>query len=290
MVAQRTAQRWRLGREIAQLMAETGIKQKQAAELIESRQERIADLLNGEAAISAGDLRQLVTGLGVTDEDFLQELLALRRDTPKRGFWSTGHNRAYDEGFRFMVDLEQHADLLRYVASEVVPGILQCESYVRLLFEGKIREGEITTEDYIQARRARHTVLLKQDAPEYRAVLSQSCLERDYGSAKVMREQIGHLIELSQRPNVLLQVMPFKVKPGTFSMSSPFVLVRLPPVTHGLAGALELAYIQGEGEVRYLDHSDTLKAYDAAWARLSSGALTPQETREFMHYTAHNHQ
>ena len=89
------------------------------------------------------------------------------------------------------------------------------------------------------------------------------------------------LIKLSNRRNIHLQVMPFEQPPGRRSpLASRFTLIRVP--SPGVAGPLEVAYVEGEAEVRYVDDRKALKAYEAAWARLTNAALKFEETRKFL--------
>ncbi|MBO0808044.1 MAG: helix-turn-helix domain-containing protein, partial [Actinobacteria bacterium] len=127
----RTAKKLLLGREIAHMIQTAGVSQADAAKLIETSPSRIATLLNGGGTVSPGDLELLARRLGFADEGYKESLLQLRRDNHKRGYWTTGHNRAYAEDLRLLVDLEKHADQIRSAQVEVVPGLLQCETYVR---------------------------------------------------------------------------------------------------------------------------------------------------------------
>jgi hypothetical protein len=116
-------------------------------------------------------------------------------------------------------------------------------------------------------------------------VLSESCLRREWADPAVMREQIEFLIELSQRPHMMIQVLPFKSPAGRrVVLGTSFTLVRV--LSPGAAGHLELAYTEGEGQIRYLDDEPALKAHDQAHARLSAAALGFEESREFMRRVA----
>lgn len=115
-----------------------------------------------------------------------------RRDNHKRGFWTTGHRRAYHEDFRLMVDLESHADLIRWVECETMPGLAQCETYIREQFQACDDQDAAAVEELVQARLARQSVVL-DGSTEYRVVMSESCLRRERGGPDVMREQIDHL-------------------------------------------------------------------------------------------------
>lgn len=277
----RTARKMLLGREIAHMIETANVSQAEAARLIETSPARMNSLIQGGSNISPGDLVLLADKLGFTDEGYKEALRELRRDSHKRGFWTTGHNRAYSEDIRLRVDLEKHADQLRAVELEVVPGLLQAERYVRAMHADEPEFNDITLEDRIAARLARQDILDKDEPPVLQFVLSESCVRRVWGGTDVMREQIEYLIEQSNRPHVHPQVMPFEQPAGRRSpISAPFALIRVP--SPGAAGPLELAYVEGEAEIRYLDDRKALRAYEAAWARLSNAALKFEETREFL--------
>jgi hypothetical protein len=259
----------------------------QAAELIGVSQTKMTALTNGIGTITVGDLDMLARKLGFTDERYINDLMEIRRDNHKRGFWSTGHNRVYPAEFRLMVDLERNADSLRYCQSEIAPGVAQWEGYVRALLDGVAEQDGVTVEDMVQARLARGKVVTgdaagqDREPPQTSMVLSESSLRREYGSTEIMREQMEHLYKLSKLPNILIQVLPFKSKQKTV-LTSSFVLVRVP--SPGIAGPLEIAYAEGEGDVRYLDDKDALNAHDKTWARLTAAALNADDSRKFIRY------
>jgi hypothetical protein len=281
MAAVRTAKKWLLGREIAHMMAVAGVKQEGAGALLEIGQSKISGLLKGLGNISIGDLERLANRLGFTDPGHHAALFELRRDNHKRDFWSTGYRRAYSAEIRLLIDLEKHADQIRSIAVEVIHGLAQCESYVRALYADTPDEQGVTVDDRVEARMARQDIFDKTDPPNVHFVLSESCLRRVWGDTNVMREQLDYLIKLSNRPNVMVQVMPFNARPGRRSpIGDRFTLVRVP--SPGVAGPLELAYVETVGEIRYLDDKDALAAHDLAWTRLSTAALNFEDSRKFM--------
>jgi hypothetical protein len=282
----RTAKKMLLGREIAHMIATTErfkadgnekLSHAKAAALIETSQTRMTGLVNGTATISPGDLKMLAEELGFTDEGYINALLELRRDNHKRGAWTSGYMRAYHEDVRLLVDLERHADLLREVQSELVPGLLQCESYARAVHA---RSADL--ENSVQARLARQEVLLKDTSPQYRAVLSESCLRRIYGDATVMREQIQHLMKLSKRPNITIQILPFSVGSEGIGIQDRFILVRVP--SPGAAGPLELAYLENVGEIRYVDDKKVLAQRESVWSDLTAAAQNTGDSHKYLKY------
>ena len=281
MATIRTAKKLLLGREIAHMMEAAGVSQTEAAKLIETSQSRIAGLINGSGSIAPGDLILLATKLGVADDGYLEALRELRRDNHKRGFWTTGHNRAYSEDLRLLIDLEKHTDQIRWAEVEVVPGLLQTEAYARAMHADQPAINDLTVEDLVAARMARQDILDKPEPPMIQVVMSESCLRRMWAPADVMHKQIEHLIKLSNLPNMMIQVMPFKTPQGRQSfIGTRFTLLRVP--SPGAAGPLELAFTEGAGEIRYLDDRKALASHEQAWARLTSTALRFDETRKFL--------
>ncbi|WP_063129889.1 helix-turn-helix domain-containing protein [Nocardia fusca] len=286
--ALRTARKLLLGREIDQMIRVAGLSQAEAGKLIEVGQSRINSIVAGSGTISAGDLKDLARGLGFADEVYIETLLELRRDNHKRGFWNTGYRRAYIDELRLLVDLEAQADRIRETGAELVPGLLQHPDYIRALHEPFVADlpGDgPTVDEYVQARMARQENLTKRGAPEVHMILSESCLRRTYGSDMVMYAQILHLIELSERhSNILLQVMPFTHAVPGAGMEDRHVLIRVP--SPGAAGDLEMAVVEAQGELRYIDDKAALAARERVFSRLAATALSESDSRAFMEHIA----
>ncbi|WP_435593553.1 helix-turn-helix domain-containing protein [Nocardia sp. bgisy118] len=284
----RTARKVLLGREIDAMIRRARKTQAEAGKLIGVSQSRIASAIAGTGNLSPDALRQLANGLNVTDPAYIDTLLELHRDNHKRGFWTTGHRRAYIDELRLLVDLEDQADRLRETGAEIVPGLLQHPSYIRALHEPLQLDTSdpdaVTVEDYVEARRARQQNLFKPNPPQFHAVLSESCLRRNYGGDAVMLNQISHLIEISKRPNIILQVMPFTHQAPGAGMEDRYILIRVP--SPGAAGDLEMAVVEAQGDLRYIDDKAAIAIRENIFARLCATALSAADSRQFMEHIA----
>jgi transcriptional regulator with XRE-family HTH domain len=277
----RTVRKLMLGREIDHMMRAAGKTPTDLADLLGTSRSRVGQLLSGQGLVSVGDLERLANQLGFPDPEYHAALFALRKDIHKRGFWNSGYRRAYVHELRLRVDLEMHADRIREFEVEVVPGLLQCPDYVRALYAGFPEPEGMTLDDEVRARLARQEIFHKEDPPSVHFVLSESCLRRVWCDAPTLVAQLEHLITLSQRENVMIQVLPFARPVGRRTpIGNRFTLLRIPAV--GVAGPLELAYTEARGEFRYLDDAEALTAYDNAWTRLTAAALPFEETRGFL--------
>jgi plasmid maintenance system antidote protein VapI len=287
-----TSKKWLVGQIIKRMIErwmseqeETRRNLKEVGKLIGFSQSRISELIAGKGSIGLGDLERLSRQLGFDDQAHIDFLLKWREDWNKRGAWSEGVPQAVlHKDVQLIVDMEWDALSVRCVGSEIVPGLLQNEPYVRAVFATRTNEDDAALEDVVQARLQRLRVLRRPGTPlEYGAVLSESCLKREVGGADVMRSQMDHLMELSKLPNVTVQVIPFKVLP-TGGLIDRFDLLELP--SSGVVGPLGLAYTESPGEIRFIDSKDALIAYNRAWSRLTAVALSPDETRKVLRYYA----
>ncbi|MFS1298151.1 DUF5753 domain-containing protein [Streptosporangium longisporum] len=107
----------------------------------------------------------------------------------------------------------------------LVPGLLQTESYARHLFANGPRATPDEVEERVQARMRRQRILDKEDPPMLLVLIDEGVLRRRVNGPEVMREQLGHLLEVAQRPSVTVQV----VDPDcTAGMLGAFMIAELP--------------------------------------------------------------
>jgi transcriptional regulator with XRE-family HTH domain len=276
-----TTRKKQLGYALRYLREQAGLNQAEAAVHVRKPANRIAEIENGQRNIAYGDLVLLLQLYGVADDERVSALTELREGTSQRKRW-TGYRAVYPEQFRMFVDLEEDADLIRMVEAEVIPGLLQCESYVRALFADRpTREAAFTTDDLVEARLARQKIFTKSDAPQLMVVMSESSLRRWQGGPEVMKEQLDHLVTMSRWPNVQLQVLPFRTNSDWGSwVGYRYTLLRVP--SPGIAGPLELVYIDQVIDTRYLEDKPAVAAHDTLWHQLSGAALGLEDSRAFI--------
>lgn len=278
-----------LGRLLALLRDRASLTQDEAARLIRRKdRNKIVLLEKAQGSITPAELDLLLDGYGVDDDELRELLRRLRDNSSQRGRW-TGYRAVYGESFRKYIDFEEDADLIRVGEAEVVPGLLQTESYLHAMFTGRRDPSGPSTDELVQSRLARQANLVKDDAPELRFVMSESCLRRTWGSSEVMREQVEHLITRSQMPNVIIQILPFEPREGgaQAALNYRFTLLRIP--APGLAGPLEVAYTELATDLRFDDDKKTVAAHDALWTRLAGVALNAPESRAFLRTVAESY-
>jgi transcriptional regulator with XRE-family HTH domain len=268
-----------LGHELKRMREDRGLTLAETIEpLLDFTLNKLSRIERGQSSVRASDVLVLLDRYGVDGEE-REWALATAKHCKQRGRWS-GHRAYYDKHFRMAVDLEADAELIQQYQVELIPGLLQTESYMRgLLGLTAPRLIDEFIENGIKSKLARQEVITKPDAPELFFVLSESAVRRAVGSDDVMCEQLQYLAKLANLKNVHLQVLTFRAATHPGEAASSFTTFRIPAPK---SGPLEFVYLEDVHDGRYLDDRDSVAAYGKLWARLTGAALGPVESRKFL--------
>ncbi|MEV0619789.1 helix-turn-helix transcriptional regulator [Nonomuraea sp. NPDC050404] len=113
--------------------------------------------------------------------------------------------------FREWPEAEQRAHTIRTWQPLVVPGLLQTANYARAVLSCWPFASGQWIEQTLEARICRQAVFERSKPPIYRALFDECVLLRPVGGNGVMREQLQHLLDMAERPNVSFQVVPLDV-------------------------------------------------------------------------------
>lgn len=104
---------------------------------------------------------------------------------------------------------EPGAIRIQVFTSSLIPGLLQTEDYARELFRTSPQASEEDVEIRLAVRMKRQRILDREDPPLYWTILDEAALKRPLASKKVMREQLAHLLQITKKCHISLQVLPF---------------------------------------------------------------------------------
>ncbi|MGC5010666.1 helix-turn-helix domain-containing protein [Streptosporangium sp. DT93] len=122
-------------------------------------------------------------------------------------------------------EVEPVALVIRSWDPLLVPGLLQTESYARHIFSNGPRATPDEVEERVQARMRRQQILDRDDPPMFLVLIDEGVLRRRVNGPEVMREQLGHLLEAVQRPNISIQVVDPECMAG---LAGAFMIAELP--------------------------------------------------------------
>ncbi|MFJ9669140.1 helix-turn-helix domain-containing protein [Streptomyces sp. NPDC101219] len=111
--------------------------------------------------------------------------------------------------FRQWAGVEEEAISLYAYECRAVPGLLQPERYARAVFTRQLPPFTQEQIDHkVTARLERQTLLTERPNTAFTFVIEQAILERRVGGVSVTRDVIDHLLNMSDRTNIEIQIMP----------------------------------------------------------------------------------
>ncbi|MEU0245644.1 helix-turn-helix transcriptional regulator [Streptomyces sp. NPDC006235] len=270
-----------VGVQLAGFREDAGLAQDQAARAVGFSAAKLSRIESGKGRRppTENDVRALLQLYG-TDDYEASVLLKLLQRAGEPGWWQRYDKRLMPEWFDRLVGLQEAAATIRTFEIQYVPGLLQTPAYTRAVVERGLPNapsGEV--ERRVELRRHRARLLFRPDAPQLWAVIDESVLLRVLGSTEVMREQLAHLVEMAERPNVTLQIVPLNVT----NASAPAI-----PVTYLRFGGLDLpdvVYLEHIKSANFLEDRDETEEYRIALDRLADEALKPRDSLELLRTT-----
>jgi transcriptional regulator with XRE-family HTH domain len=267
-----TALRILLGAQLRRLREAHGFTLDEAGKVIRASGSKVSRLETGRVGFKDRDIADLLTFYGVTDEQQRNALRDLARSANARGWWHD-YSEVLPSWFEAYVGLEEAATSIRAYEIQFVPGLLQTEDYARavtLLGHHGAPAEEI--ELRVRLRMARQSLLAKPQPVHLWAVLDEAVLRRPAGRPGVMRRQLQHLIEAADRPNVTIQVVPFRAGAHA-AAGGPFSILRFAE-----RDLPDVVYLEQLTSALYLDKRETVDHYMAVMERLCLEAAPAAST------------
>jgi transcriptional regulator with XRE-family HTH domain len=271
-----TVRRRRLGSELRRLREAHSLKLEEAAERLGLAPSTLSRIETGKAPTRSVYLTSMLEMYGVTDPEQRQVLAEMAREGHRKGWWA-----AYDDvlptGFGVYVGLEAEASALRVFEAQVVHGLLQTEDYARAVTGAtRRRRTREEIERLVALRLQRQEVLERERPVELFLILDEAVIRRPMGGAKVMNDQLSHLLDATAWSNVTLQVLPMSSGAHP-ALSGSFCILRFPESTDP-----DVVYSEGVAGHAYLEKESDVRACGEAFDWLQAAAMTPVDSAELI--------
>jgi hypothetical protein len=233
------------------------------------QQSKLSRMENGIQCISDVDLGSLFVIYGVTGEERGHLLrMAERQDDP--GYWETNSLATVES--RTLKRLERATTAIVDVAAWLIPELAQTAEYAHAVMESDGVPSEHITAR-VDARLARQ-ILVKDLAPKLDLIVGETALRRPMGSRDVMPRQLRALLEIAQRRDVRLRIVPLETG-GNAGMHTAFTVMEFPR-------GRSVVYAHHPTSGLFLERYDMIDAYRRRVARLARVALEPAESRDLI--------
>jgi len=272
-----TARRMLVGARLKRLREAKGISREAAGYTIRASESKISRLELGKVSFKERDVADLLVLYGVGDPDARDEILEMARQASRPGWW-----RAYEDvlptWFDNYVGLEETAVAIRTYEIQFVPGLLQTPVYARAVIESGLPTPQPHEVDRaIALRMARQRLLERANPPHLWAVIDEAALRRPVGTAATSKAQLAHLLDLTERPCITLQILPLSASAHAVG-GGAFTLLRF-----GDLDLPDIAYLEQLLNAVYIDRRDQVECYTLLLERLAVEALTPDDTTRLLH-------
>jgi transcriptional regulator with XRE-family HTH domain len=257
-----------LGAALRRFREAAGYTLDDAARILECDRSKISRIETGQRGVRPKELRELLAEYGVEDSRG-EALSTIARQTSQAGWWQT-YSRVLDDAYQDFIGLEATAATISTYEAQLIPGLLQTEAYAQAIAAASlVTEDQAEREQFVQVRLTRQQVLTRPEPLRFWAILSEGALRQLVGGPAVMRDQLRHLVQISNdRPNVNLQVLPFAAGAHA-ATSGPFVIMKFPE-----APDLGVVYLEGQTGGIYLESADEVARYNLVFEHLRATALS----------------
>ncbi|MCC2280525.1 helix-turn-helix transcriptional regulator [Streptomyces sp. ET3-23] len=275
--AQPTLRRRRLGDALKKFRKQVGMSSEHASELMGWDRTKLSKIETARAHIKPTDAKELLGIYGMDAPDVIMAIEGLARDAGKKGWWTT-YGNVVTAGYKDYLYLESDADSVRVSSPNLIPGLLQTGAYAREIITAlAITRTPEEVNALAEICKARQAVLTARDGRpplNYWAVMHEAVLHQTFASQpSLMREQLRHLLDLADLPNVTIQILPTEMAPNP-GMLGPFEVVRFP---HPWPTVINLENLRGG---YFVEGTEDVEVFETAFDRIVAAALPVDQSRE----------
>jgi transcriptional regulator with XRE-family HTH domain len=269
-----TVRRRVLGTNLRRLREEKELYLEHAAKELGCHPGKISRIESGRSGIRQLDLRVLLDLYSISDQRTREGWLALARESRRQRWWRSLEDKL-PQDFLELIGLEDEVSAVRGFEPTIVHGLLQTEEYATAVIKGSAT-GPLSEEQKtrVRVRLERQKALQRTETVPLKLwmVLGEAALRQQIGGVRVLRDQLRHLAEIAQLPNVTLQVLPFTAGALEGGML-PFSLYSFPEPAE-----LEVVYMEHFTSHTYLEHPDDTAYYNSAFDHVLASALSPLDS------------
>jgi transcriptional regulator with XRE-family HTH domain len=265
----------RLAAELRRLREHAGLNGEEASERLGWSGSKLSRIERHHIGVKQADLRKLLALYGV-DEGHRDELLALARESKQKDLPQKAAARFPVATYAYA---EAEAESVWNWEAQLVPGLLQTSEYaraVRQLWHRMFPGPPSEIDRWVEVRMLRQQVLTRDPPLRLSVVLDESVLRRRFGDKTVMRDQLAHLAQASELPNVELRIYPLDSAAPPLGTGA-FSYMQFPQV-HDVPLHDIVAVEHHEGTYDLEDEEQTFK-YRVAFEYLVRGSLDPAQSR-----------
>lgn len=272
-----TVAKRRLSRRLAVMREEAHLKPNEVDDQLAWKRGKLARIERNDWIIpNASYIRDLMR-VYETPDDVQAEIMDLVDRASVRAWWRKYAQpgdpiRVFDSEFP---GFEYDAARISVYMPLVIPGLLQTQPYVDALMRSGSKPPE-WRERARESRLQRQQILERTDAtaPRLLVVITEASLLYRWGTQAERRAQIGHLVEMSRRPNVEIRLLRFEdgPHPGMSSLINIFDFPDDPSIV----------YLETDSTIQEVVKPEDVQAYTVTFGRIRQAALASAAATSYL--------
>lgn len=282
MAQRKTIRSRRLGKQIRRLRDDAQLNQEKLVELMNADQPRqrcvsashLSRVESGIARINPEHLDRIITVLDV-GADQAQKLDEIRRRADERGWWQE-YSDIVGEAMEMLAEIGEDATNVRSYDNVYVQGLLQTRAYADAVI-GNARSlvAPLHVDRLVELRMRRQRRLSDDDFGGLTAVLTEGVIRTLVGGRDIMRDQLQHLIEVTQRCPVAVHILPFSA--GALPGSDNVVIFEFERELDG-----DVVYVDSETAQRMYEDRDSVRQCTYIFNAALALALPARESQDLI--------
>lgn len=270
-----TTRRRQLGADLRRLREAKGLTLEEAGARVGISKATLSRYETKEGTVKWPAVDALCREYGASDAERLA-LVELAKGAKIQGWWRSLADPIPDS-MNLMLTLEDEVVREDHYACMYVPGLLQTRAYAEAVHRAsEVQCPEREVQHMVDIRMKRQELLDRDDPPRIWCVIDEAALRRQVGGREVMREQLGHLLALAERPHVTVQVLPFSKGAHAAAVGS-FAILR------GPTPDLDVAYVDLLSGGLFMEKPQELARYRLAFEYLSAQALDLESSTDIVY-------
>ncbi|MFF0414536.1 helix-turn-helix domain-containing protein [Kitasatospora sp. NPDC004745] len=269
-----TLRQLRLGAELRRMREQAGLGGSQLARALGINPAHVTQMESGRTGVSVERLRTIAALCMCVNEPLIDALADIITDRDKGGWWEEYRGRLAQD-FLEIAEIEGRAHGLSTYTMAFIPGLLQTTAYASAVFARSVPSLPQHEVDLRTSFRMQRQKIVRSGEVPYAAYIHEAALRMQFSGARVQAEQLGALIESSERANNSVRVVLFDVDTLPLTHEN-FTYVE------GPIPELDTAQMDsGVGNVLFDAPAHTAR-FRSLLARIDSAALSEDESRDFI--------
>lgn len=251
-----------IGLELQRLRKDRGLTLEQVGEGVDLSASTLSRIENGAREATSEEVASILTVLKVVGVEREKLIDSARRQGEPDMMESTTST----EQSRNFLNFEQRATSIVAFGLMLVPGLGQTADYAHAALSAlRVQDSEEDLEPWVGLRMRRQAILTRRNPPRLHWILTELGLRQPIGGPKVMSKQIRHLIDLAERPNITINVLPADkaAHPGLLGQFIIMDFAEEPTVVH----------VEDKTTGLFLDDPDKVAIYKLTAEKLADLAL-----------------